>query len=163
MIDAPSVPVQSIICCLDDDSCRFRAETNKPVLCFSNFILLLMGFSQGLIDSLKRTGWLWKLRYIGRTSHRFSTWCDVDWHNIVCSWCAQAHVSIHSCDFTDGYFQGQEADRILLYRIPEEGVTSGAILAPRVPVYDTKGARAEAMNSVLQKFLVGKEEHKSKG
>ena len=38
---------------------------------------------------------------------------DVDSHHIVCSWYAQAHVSIHSCDFTNGYFQGQEIDRIL--------------------------------------------------
>ena len=32
----------------------------------------------------------------------------VDSHNVVCSWCAQAHVTIHSCVFTNGYFQGQE-------------------------------------------------------
>ena len=31
---------------------------------------------------------------------------DVDSHDLVCSWCAQAHVSIHSCDLTNGYFQG---------------------------------------------------------
>ena len=37
---------------------------------------------------------------------------DVDSHNIVCSWREQAHVSIHSCDFTNGHFQGQEIDRI---------------------------------------------------
>ena len=48
-----------------------------------------------------------------------------------------AHVSIHSCDFTNGYFQGQESDRILLYRIPVEGirelgVASRVILASRV-------------------------------
>ena len=65
---------------------------------------------------------------------------DVDSHNIVCSWCAQAHVSIHSCDFTNGYFQGQEIDRILLYRIPAEGIpekriAGGESLASRVPVY----------------------------
>ena len=47
---------------------------------------------------------------------------DVDSHNIVCSWCAQAHVSIHACDFTNGYFQGQEIDGILMYRIPAEGI-----------------------------------------
>ena len=46
---------------------------------------------------------------------------DLDSHNIVCSWCSQAHVSIHSCEFTNGYFQGQEIDRILLYRITGEG------------------------------------------
>ena len=142
---------------------------------------------------------------------------DVDSHNIVCCWCAHAHVSTHSCDFTTGYFQRQEIDRILLYRIPaedipEEGSVGGEILASRVPVYGTKDARRglwlrwnstckqfnvslkqilptlftlrneeskisavmssnvngllhgylpegpEAMNSVLQQFLVGKEE-----
>ena len=59
---------------------------------------------------------------------------DVDSHNVVCRWCAQAHVSVHRCDFTNGYFQGQEIDRILLYRIPaggipEEGIAGGEILA----------------------------------
>ena len=142
----------------------------------------------------------------------------MDSHNIVCSWRARAHVLIHSCDFTNGYFQGQEIARILLYRIPaegipEEGIAGGEILASRVPVYGTKDAGrrlwlrlkntckqfnfslnqilptlftlrfddsriiavmssnvddllcgylpegAEAMNSVLQQFLVGKEEH----
>ena len=34
---------------------------------------------------------------------------DVDSHNVVCSWCAQARVSIHAGDFTNGYIlQGQE-------------------------------------------------------
>ena len=143
---------------------------------------------------------------------------DVDSHNIVCSWCAPAHVSIQSCDFSNGSFQGQEIDRILLYRvpaegIPEEGIAGGDILASRVPVYGTKDAGrglwfrstntckqfkfslnqilltlfslrddesriiavmsskvddllygylpegAKAMNSVLQQFFVGKEEH----
>ena len=31
-----------------------------------------------------------------------------------------------------------------------------------LPIHGTMGARAETMNSVLQKFLVGKEEHKAK-
>ena len=70
---------------------------------------------------------------------------DMDLHNIVCSWCALAHVSIHSCDFTNGSFQGQEIDRILLYLIPaegipEEGIAGGDILASRVPIYGTKDA-----------------------
>ena len=55
-----------------------------------------------------------------------------DSHSIVSSWCAQAHASFHACDFTNGYFQGQEIDRILLCRIPaegipEEGIADGAI------------------------------------
>ena len=70
---------------------------------------------------------------------------DVDSHNIVCSWCAQAHVSIHAFDFTHGYFQGQEIDRIFLYRLPtepfpEKGIAGGAILASRVPIFGTKDA-----------------------
>ena len=57
----------------------------------------------------------------------------------------QAHVSIHSCGFRNGYFQGQGIDRILLYRIPaesipEEGFASGDMLASRVPAYGTKDA-----------------------
>ena len=64
---------------------------------------------------------------------------------IVCSLCAQAHVSIRSCDFTDGYFQGEEIDRILLFRIPaagipQDGIAGGEILAWRVPVYGTRDA-----------------------
>ena len=144
----------------------------------------------------------------------------MDSHNIVCSWCAQTHVSIHACAFTNGYFQGQEIDKNLLYRITAEGIpegriAGGAILASLVPVYGTKDAGrglwlrlkstckqfnfslnqirptlftlrseeskivaemssnvddlfcgylpegAEAMNSVLQQFLVGKEENYS--
>ena len=69
---------------------------------------------------------------------------DVDSHNIVCSWCAQDHVFIHACDFTNGYFQGQEIDRILLYRIPaesiSEGVVGATILASRVPICGTEDA-----------------------
>ena len=38
---------------------------------------------------------------------------DMDSHNIICCCCAQVHVSIHSCDCTNGYFQGQEIDRNL--------------------------------------------------
>ena len=68
---------------------------------------------------------------------------DVDSHNIVCSCYVPAQVSRHSCDFTNGYFQGQEIDRILLCRVlldgfPGEGTACGEIPASRVPVYGTK-------------------------
>ena len=68
---------------------------------------------------------------------------DLDSHNVVCSWCAQAHVSIQACDFTNEYFQGQEIGRISVCRIPaegipQEGIAGGASLASRVPVYGTK-------------------------
>ena len=62
----------------------------------------------------------------------------------------------------NGYSQEQEIGRILLYRIPKEGVTSGAIWVSRLPIYGTTGARVEVMNPVLQKLLVGREEHKAK-
>ena len=86
---------------------------------------------------------------------------NVDSQNIFFSRYAQAHVPIHSSDFTNGYSQGQEIDRILLYPIPKE-VTSGAILVSRLPINGTMGARAEVTNSVLQNVLVGKEEHRAK-
>ena len=54
------------------------------------------------------------------------------------NWCALAHGSTHSCDFTNGYFQWQETDRILLFRIPAEGIPGGEISASRVPPYGTK-------------------------
>ena len=65
---------------------------------------------------------------------------DVDSHKLVCYWCAQARVP---CDFTNRYFQRKEIDRIVLCRIPaegipEEGIGSGTILASRVPIYGTK-------------------------
>ena len=61
-------------------------------------------------------------------------------------------VGVHKCFFQlmrailrNGYFQGQGMDRILLYRIPAEGIpreriVGGEILASRVPVYGTKDA-----------------------
>ena len=44
-----------------------------------------------------------KLRENGRTSHRLFSGC-VDSNNIVRNWFAHAHVFIHACDFTNGYF-----------------------------------------------------------
>ena len=90
---------------------------------------------------------------------------DVDSHNIVSRWCAQAHVSTHSCDFTNGYFQGKEIDRILLYRIPpesipEEGKAGGEMLASRVPVYGTKDARRGLRDKRCRSRIVASiEEH----
>ena len=51
---------------------------------------------------------------------------NVNAHTTECNWCAEGHISIRSCDFTNGYFQGRETDRHLLYRtpagcVPEEG------------------------------------------
>ena len=81
----------------------------------------------------------------------------MDSHNICCSWCAQALVSIHSCNFTNGYSQGQEIDRILLYRIPKKRSYKWINFWYRVhPICGTMGARAEVTNSVLQQFLVWK-------
>ena len=87
----------------------------------------------------------------------------VDFHINVCGWCAQAHVPIHSRDFANGYFQGQEIVQILLYHIPKGEATSGAMLASRLSIYGTMGARAEVTNPVSQKFSTSKEEHEAKG
>ena len=69
---------------------------------------------------------------------------DVDSHNIVCSWCAQAHVSIHACDFTNGYVQGQEIDRnlVIVFQLKafQKHELQAEILASHVPVYGAKDA-----------------------
>ena len=75
----------------------------------------------------------------------------------------EPHVSSHSCDFTNGYFQEQEIDRISLYHIPKREASSGVILVSRLSIYGRKGARAGVMNLVLQKFSTSKEEHGAKG
>ena len=160
---------------------------------------------------------LWKPRDDGRTSHRFSSWY-VDSHNIVCSWCPQAHVSIHSCDFfrMDTFKEKKSIEScctVLQPKVFLKKEVQAEILGLRVSICGTKDAGrglwrrlkntckqfkfslnqilptlftlrddesriiavmssivddllygslpegAEAMNSVLQQFLVGKEEH----
>ena len=70
---------------------------------------------------------------------------DVDSHNLIFSWCASHKVMIRSADISNAYLQGNEVDRIILYRIPkggipEEGIEEGTIIAARVPIYGTKDA-----------------------
>ena len=45
---------------------------------------------------------------------------NVDSHKIFCSWFAQAHVPIHSCDFTKGSSPGHGMGRTLLYHVVQE-------------------------------------------
>ena len=48
-------------------------------------------------------------RLVGCGSFETTEGLRTDSHNVVFSWCAQAHVSIHAGDFTNGYIlQGQE-------------------------------------------------------
>ena len=70
---------------------------------------------------------------------------DADSHNLVFSWCAANKVRIRSADISNAYLQGNEVDRIILYRIPkggipEEGIEEGMVIAARVPIYGTKDA-----------------------
>ena len=53
---------------------------------------------------------------------------------------------------TNGYFLGQDIDRILLFRIPtegipEEGVAGGGILASRVPICGRKEQDEERLQA----------------
>ena len=87
----------------------------------------------------------------------------MDSHNIVCSW--RVSSRLHSLmRFHERILPRtrNRSNHALLYHVPEEGVTSAAILASRVPIYGTMGARAEASNSGLQKKKLDKEEHKAK-
>ena len=64
----------------------------------------------------------------------------MDSPNIGCSWCAEAHVSIHSCVFYEQKLSRARIDRtklcrILVEGIPEEGVAGGETFASRGLVY----------------------------
>jgi hypothetical protein len=70
---------------------------------------------------------------------------DVDAHNLVFSWCASHKVKIKMADIQSAYLQGNQNDRVILYRIPkggipEEGIEEGVVLAARVPIYGTTDA-----------------------
>ena len=68
---------------------------------------------------------------------------DVDSHNLIFSWCAAHKVKICSADISNAYLQGNEVDRVILYKIPkggipEEGVEEGTVIAARVSIYGIK-------------------------
>ena len=63
---------------------------------------------------------------------------DVDSHNIVCSWCAQAHVSIHECVLQTDIFKGKKSIESKVSQKKE--LQAGEMLASRVPVYGTNDA-----------------------
>ena len=52
---------------------------------------------------------------------------DVDAHNIVFSWCASNKVNIKSADIRNAYLQGEEVDRIILYKFPRGGIPEEGI------------------------------------
>ena len=70
---------------------------------------------------------------------------DVEAHNLVFSFCAAKKVKVRVGDVQNSYLQGQEVDRIILYRIPkggipECGIAEGTVVAVRVLIYGTKDA-----------------------
>ena len=70
---------------------------------------------------------------------------DVEAHKLVFSCCAAKKVKVRVGDVQNAYLQGQEVDRIILYRIPkggilECGIAEGTVVAARVPIYGTKDA-----------------------
>ena len=73
---------------------------------------------------------------------------DVDSHNIVCSWCAQAHISLRCCGFTNGYFQGRETDRLLYRKSAGGGPEDGQ--EERSPLKETCQASSFSLNLLLQ-------------
>ena len=72
------------------------------------------------------------------------------------------HTFTHAISRTD-ISKDKKIVQILLYHIPKGEATSGAMLASRLSIYGTLGARAEVMNPVSQKFSTSKEEHEAKG
>ena len=69
--------------------------------------------------------------------------CETEAVNLICSFAASRKLTIKSADITNAYFQGEELDRLLLFKQPKgglPGVPDGACMIARVPVYGTKDA-----------------------
>ena len=54
-------------------------------------------------------------------------------------------MTLKMADISNAYLQGKENDRVILYRIPkdgipEEGVAGGTVILARVPIYGTADA-----------------------
>ena len=69
--------------------------------------------------------------------------CETEATNLICSFAASRKLVIKCADITNAYFQGEELDRLLLFKQPKgglPGVPEGACMIARVPVYGTKDA-----------------------
>ena len=68
--------------------------------------------------------------------------CDVEGQNLIFSFAACHGLKIRCADITNAYFQGQELDRILLFKqppggLPDPELAPAAHLLARVPIYGT--------------------------
>ena len=71
--------------------------------------------------------------------------CDVEGQNLIFSFAACHGLKIRSADITNAYFQGQDLDRILLFKqppggLPDPELAPDAHLLARVPIYGTRDA-----------------------
>ena len=84
-------------------------------------------YVSALANNESRCGWLRKLRDNGRITHRLSSCrCGFAQYRLQLV-CTGSRLYSRVRYFTNGYVQGQENDRIQLYRIPEEGIAGYAI------------------------------------
>jgi len=71
--------------------------------------------------------------------------CDIEEQKLIFSFAACHGLKVRSADTTNAYFQGQELDRILLFKQPPGGLPDpelppDAHLLARVPIYGTRDA-----------------------
>ena len=69
--------------------------------------------------------------------------CDIEAQNLIFSFAASRMFKIKSIDITNAYFQGEEQDRLMLFKQPAgglPGLPAEARFLARVPVYGTKDA-----------------------
>ena len=71
--------------------------------------------------------------------------CDVEGQNLIFSFAACHNLPVRSADITNAYFQGQELDRILLFKqppggLPDPDLPEDAHLLARVPIYGARDA-----------------------
>ena len=69
--------------------------------------------------------------------------CDLEAQNMIFSFAASMNLDICSADITNAYFQGNELDRLMLFKQPPgglPGLPEEAHLVARVPIYGTRDA-----------------------
>ena len=84
--------------------------------------------------------------------------CELEGLRLIISWAAGTKKVLKCADITSAYFQGQELDRLMLLRPPQdglEGVPADGALIARMPVYGTR----DAGRGLWKKIRAGFKDH----
>ena len=81
--------------------------------------------------------------------------CELEGLRLIISWAAGTKNILKCADITSAYFQGQELDRLMLLRPPQDGLggaPADGALAARMPVYGTRDAGRGLWKKIRARF-----------